>query len=216
MKKKDKKNINELMALRKKNTQFNEIYDENVKLQNKLVFLQRKNNENRDELNSEISKLQESLAHYRGQAKNQVLRIRTHTSEMEEKNHEISELKSERATLKDQLESVQCLWRDNQEQMEKQSQKSEALQKLNQQISTQLNRYRQKLKEMRNKFENERHESADKVRQMKTHIQTVQLASTNTSSDADSPREEKKTLTPIIDKLDTLIVDVETGFNKGL
>ena len=75
----------ELKTLQKKVTQFDEIYDENVKLQNKLVFLQRKSTSNRDELNSEVSKLQESLVHYRSQAKGQALSIRNYNSEIEEK-----------------------------------------------------------------------------------------------------------------------------------
>ena len=137
---------------------------------------------------------------------------------MEEKDHKISELKNEINTLKDQLESVQCLWRDNQEQVEKQTQKSESLQKLNQQISTQLNRYRQELTEMRNNFESERHQSADKFREMKAHIQATQFTFAGASSkeDPEDPPEDQKTLAPIMYKLDTLITDIETGFKKEL
>ena len=214
---KSQKNINELhkelTSLKQKRDQFDTIYDENVKLQNQLVFVQRKNDENRDNFNEEVSKLQDSLSHYRREAKSQALSIRNYTSEIEEKDNNISELKGEVATLKDQLESVQCLWRDNQEQLEKQAQTNESLQKLNQQVSTQLNRYRQELKEVRNRFEGERQESAEKIRQMKTHIQAIQLFSKDNSNQNLS---EKKGLPPIVNNLQTLITDIETEFNREL
>ena len=82
-------------------------------------------------------------------------------------------------------------------QMEKQSQTNEALQKLNQQISTQLNRYRQELREMRNQRETERHESANQVREMKAHIQATKLMSSTSSDTSSTKRKKRKLSTPL-------------------
>ena len=169
----------ELTEAKKMANQFNEVYDENVKIQNQLIFLRRKRDDSRDEFNTEISKAQEGLAYYRSQAKSQALTIKSYSSELEEKNNLITELKEERDNLKDQFESVQCLWKDNQESLEKQFQKNEALQNLNQQVSTQLNRYRQDLKDLRHKFESEKQESSQELQKMKAYLTAIQSFSTN-------------------------------------
>ena len=169
----------ELTEAKKRANQFNEAYDENVRIQNQLIFLRRKRDDSRNEFNIEISKAQKSLAHYRSQAKSQALTIKNYSSEVEETNNLIAELKEERDNLKDQFESVQCLWKDNQENLEKQFQKNEALQKLNQQISTQLNRYRQDLKDLRHKFEAEKQESSQELQKMKAYLTAIQSFSTN-------------------------------------
>ena len=188
----------ELTEAKKRANQFNEVYDENVRIQNQLIFLRRKRDDNRNEFNTEISKSQESLAHYRSQAKSQALTIKNYSSEIEEKNNLITELKEERDNLKDQFESVQCLWKDNQENLEKQFQKNEALQKLNQQVSTQLNRYRQDLKDLRHKFEAGKQESSQELQKMKAYFTAVQSFSINPplsdrtlldSPETDSPEE---------------------------
>ena len=203
----------ELSVLRKKRDQFDQIYDENVKLQNQLVFVQRKNDENRDNFNSEVVKLQDSLSHYRSQAKSQALSIDNYATDTKEKDSQISELKKEVTVLKEQLESVQCLWKDGQEKMEKQAQTNESLQKMNQQVSTQLNRYRQEINEVRNKFEGERQEAADKIRHMKAHIQAIRLFSKEGSNQKGV---EKKGFSPVVNNLIDTLTEMESGFNKEL
>ncbi len=202
----------ELTILRKKNQNFNEVYNENIVLQNKLVFIQRKHDESRNNFNSEVSKLQEGLAHYREQAKSQILSLRQQNEEVEEKKVEVDALKEEIFTLKDQLESIQCLWRDNQNQLEKQRQKGDSLEALNQQMSRQLSQYRQEFKELHQSFQNERHETAKKMNEVKDQLQTARITDKKTISNNLSQKEKTLPLliSPTIEKLEELITDLET------
>ncbi|MCB0414453.1 MAG: hypothetical protein KDD50_08975, partial [Bdellovibrionales bacterium] len=107
------------------------IYENNIKLKNEIVSIDRKSKEQQAKAQKEVARLQEQALTHRQSAKSNALQIKN----LEEKVIELE--KSEQTTKQDnerlveQVESLQFLWKDNQDEIDKLTGQNKALQKLN-------------------------------------------------------------------------------------
>ena len=230
----------ELQELRKLNTslerrceEIDKLYDENVKLQNQIIFSQRKQDELKTQKETELSQLQQNLSHFRSESKSKTLKIDSLTKEMGEIKTENSRLKENQQKLEDQVESLQCLWKDNQSQLEEQQEKNTALQKLNQQLSTSMNELRQEVKKLKVQLDEAQMQALEQVKGIKTSLKahkSLDPASTPVKS-LSEPQIQKQNSSQLkankvstkenededfhpelMNKIDSLIAEIQSGF----
>ncbi|MCB0362347.1 MAG: hypothetical protein KDD35_06480, partial [Bdellovibrionales bacterium] len=121
------------------------LFQAKVGLENQLVAQERSYAEIKANFEEQLSSLQKEHAEYRREAKQKHLETGQLREEVEAYRNEKVSLTERNKVLEDQVESIQYLWRDTHQKLETQMEKHEALQRLNQQLSTGLNEQRREL-----------------------------------------------------------------------
>ncbi|MCB0342606.1 MAG: hypothetical protein H6626_03860 [Pseudobdellovibrionaceae bacterium] len=190
----------EKQQLLRKMSDYDNVYERNVDLENQLILLKRQKEDSKTELDQEIIHLQEKLASYRVEAKNKTLENEGLREDKVSLHNQMLTIKQENNQLSEQVESLQCLWRDNQKQLEKQKDQNVALQKLNQSLSQKLNEYRQQATRLK--------EALDRNQLQQS---TTSAATTEPSQNAPSDHEFSP---DVMNRIDELIHEIHSGFTK--
>jgi hypothetical protein len=128
----------ELEKARPKAARFEDITAKSADMQNRVVFLERRNEELEIRSRDEITTLQEQLVKYRSEAKILAYETIELTKDINSKNASIEELKKSLAQLQDQFESMQAVWAESQRRLESSKSQHETLNRLNQELSQQI------------------------------------------------------------------------------
>lgn len=123
--------------------------EKNIELENSLILLKRKRDELQGDLDGQLQQLQSQVSYYRTEAKTLKSQQGSWLEEREELKIKARRSDDEVTKLTEQVENIQVLWREQQNELEKQKLKTQALQRLNQQLSLKLNEYRSELTDLR-------------------------------------------------------------------
>lgn len=200
----------------------------NADLNNQLVVVERSLDDQQGRHQAEVSSLQESLAEYRSTAKRVTLESQQQTKDNERFQTELKTLKESNSTLTDQVESLQVLWKQSQNELEVQSTRNESLQKLNQQLSVNLNDYRKQIKELKAELEKKDFSTSQKVEEIRKQLKAAALvheqdfieevkADTNkqlvkATESAEESKKDENFRPELMNKIDDLIVEIQSGF----
>lgn len=175
--------------------------DERATWHNQTIHAQRSLETDRQNSQNQIRQLQESLTAFRKEAKDKTLIITQHERDLLFLNDENAQVKKDNQVLLEQVESLQCLWRDNQNQLEKMESQIQALQKLNQHLSLQINQNRKEHSDYQNLKDSESFQANEKIKELSAQVKTL---------GNDRTRLEKETLT----KIEGLISDIHLGLQS--
>ena len=116
---------------------------------NRLVAADRTRDEAIDRYKKEFSQWQESLSQQRQEAKLAKAEALTATQKAQALGAEVQSLTRETNASRSQIENMQQLWSENHEQIEKMLARETALQKLNQELSQQINQARTTINDLK-------------------------------------------------------------------
>ena len=214
LKNKLKENQNLVGELKGKVEDFEKLYGEKVILQNQLVSLQRSTEEKEKQFSQEVYRLQVDLTNFRREAKEKTLEVDRLTQENTGKTSELEKLGQIKERLEDQVESLQCLWRDTNNQLEIQSEKNNALQKLNQQLSTSLNGQRKEVETLRKQMDSSQFRAKNKIKDLQGQVKV--LGETNIKIQEENKVtqvEELKKRQEVMERIENLMVEIQSGFS---
>ncbi len=176
------------------------VYEENVALQNKIVFTERKRDEISNKLHDELEVLQKSLSHYRADAKSKNSELENVRTDLKNQNENSVIIKNQLKEVEEKYESLQDLWKQTHQQLEKEAEKNKSLQKLNHQMSQTYNQLRQENRDLAEKVEAMNHQYTTRMREMSKNQEVT-----------DSILSIKKGSEPS-NKVDSLIAEIQSGF----
>ncbi|MEK6554489.1 MAG: hypothetical protein AABZ31_04560, partial [Bdellovibrionota bacterium] len=115
--------------------QFDSLIEEKMRLENQVILLERREQEEKVRTAAEVSDLQKALARYRNEAKELAMELDAATTELSATKTEFAQVSTDKKALEEQVDNLQVLWRNQQLQIEKSQEKVSSLQKLNQELS---------------------------------------------------------------------------------
>lgn len=135
----------ELKITRDKALRLDEAVAAKTDLENRIVFLERRNSDMEKLFNSEIHELQEQVNKYRSEAKVLAVETLERDRKLKESTSELHSLRTEHEKLQDQFESLQAVWANTQKSLEAAKLQHESLNRLNQELSRQLKEQRKSI-----------------------------------------------------------------------
>jgi len=136
---------------------FDALIEEKMRIENQVVLLERREQEEKVRTSAEISDLQKALARYRNEAKELAIELETTTTEFQAAQTELTQTATDKKALEEQVDNLQVLWRNQQLQIEKSQEKVNSLQKLNQELSIAINQYRRDIRELKQSADTDAH-----------------------------------------------------------
>jgi chromosome segregation ATPase len=136
---------------------FDALIEEKMRIENQVVLLERREQEEKVRTSAEISDLQKALARYRNEAKELAIELETTTTEFQAAQTELAQTATDKKALEEQVDNLQVLWRNQQLQIEKSQEKVNSLQKLNQELSIAINQYRRDIRELKQSADTDAH-----------------------------------------------------------
>ncbi len=137
--------------------QFDSLIEEKMRLENQVILLERREQEEKVRTAAEVSDLQKALARYRNEAKELAMELDAATTELSATKTEFAQVSTDKKALEEQVDNLQVLWRNQQLQIEKSQEKVSSLQKLNQELSVAINQYRRDIRELKQNADTEAH-----------------------------------------------------------
>lgn len=190
-------------------TELEKVYEENVQLQNKIVFVERNRDEQRNKYQDEVELLQRNLSHYRADSKSKTSELESVKNHLQQSEQLTQQLKEEKIRLEDQVEGVQSLWRETQKELEILKEKNSSLQKLNQQLSANINQGRKDHRNLKEKFDFLHEQMTQKVKELSRNTDTL-----TSIREIEKGHEELDFNPQLAEKLETLIAEIQSGFIK--
>ena len=193
--------------LKDENFDAEKIFEENIEFKNRAIFAERKQGETQERLNKEIENLQNQLSHFKKEAKIKTVETHHLKQEFEEIREEFKATQEEKLALDGQLENLQILWRNTQGDLEKQRERNKALQKINQQLSLNLNMSRKEMKDLQQRID---------VSRQKADYEISHLKKNNLAQKSLAKKEENSTTNQQAKKrIESLIAEIQSGFGKN-
>lgn len=165
---------------------------------NRIVYLERQNEEMERCFKNELFELQNQLGKYRQEAKILAVETLEYDRRLNEATQELNSLRQSYSHLQDQFESLQTVWADSQKRLDAARLQQESLNALNQELSRQL-------KNVRKLQENSTLESPSSVG-TETTPSTGSTAALNSEN-----KKDLKTLDERFNKIENLLVELESG-----
>lgn len=159
--------------MRDKAAERDRLYNENVALENNLVFERRQAEARTTDVTTRLERLARENGDLRIQLKDALVGAEVKTQELERLNAEVPHLRDERGRLTEQVESLQALWNHKQFEIENVLEKNKNLQKLNQNVSVTLNQQRKEIHQLKNELEKERFAADEKIKTLLKEIQML-------------------------------------------
>ena len=145
---------NKLLGERAK--EFDRLQSDRYRLENELVVAKRREQDGRENFESELRELQTQLAKFRGESKQLALELQQVTVSRDETKATSEETRRLNQALTEQVESLQTLWQEQQTKIENLTEQKASLQRLNQELSVASNKQRLEIRELKEKLELER------------------------------------------------------------
>lgn len=201
---------NRLLSL--KLIEFDQVLETKINLENRLIQEQRQAKEFRESRDRELMELQASLQEYRLAHKTQTLALEQMTNEMSQTNSALESSKGEIRRLQDQVETLQLLWNEGQTQSEKKDTRIQALQNLNQQLSSTIQGQRQEIIAVRHQLEAESANTTERIQELKGHLLVIEKKGLGFEENESFPAPTNQWLS----RIDTLIAEIQSGFRRQL
>jgi|GEM_PF-1711323 len=146
------------------------LFDAKIRIENQLIFEERQSQLYREETQKELQSLKEENVDLRGQLKTRLIEMERLEREIKIAQESITSLQTHQNDQSDQVESLQLLWKEKQAEVERLEEKNRSLQKLNQQLSVNLNMQRKEILDLKTEAEKDRYASSEKIRALETQI----------------------------------------------
>ncbi len=139
------------------------LYESKIRIENQLVFEERQSRTYREDTQKELLSTKEENHDLRGQLKTRLIELERYERELAVAIDRLEASEVQEKEKVDQIESLQLLWREKQSEFERVEEKNRSLQKLNQQLSVNLNAQRKEIMDLKAQIENERFIAAEKL-----------------------------------------------------
>ncbi len=193
-----------------KTKDFEVLFDKNVALENKVVFSERQFSEYKQVREQDFSQVQTENFELRNANKTQLLENETLKRDLSDEKVITERQNDKIKKLIDQVETLQLLWQDGQSQQERLVSKNQALQKLNQQLSTTVNQHRHEIQGLKHQVELHAYATTERIKEIKGHLQMIEgVGFIETTS-------EGHTSPAMISKIDGLIAEIQSGFKRQI
>lgn len=163
----------QIEELRTKASEYDQVFEQKVAVENKLVFEQRQNQITRADNLREIDRLTDENTDLRQQLKASLVQAETQRQELERLNSELPDLHEDQKALREQVESLQALWAHKQREWEQLEEKNRNLQRLNQTLSANLNQQRKELQDQRLEKEKDAFVAQERVKTLMLEIEML-------------------------------------------
>jgi len=163
----------EVLGLKNKADERDQLYEELLKTQNQMVFEQRQFEQSREDHDQTIGRLELETGSLRQQLKDIIVDREAKTQELSRLTAEIPNLRERNQNLVEQVESLQSLWNHKQREIEQQEEKNKSLQKLNQTLSVTLNQQRKEIHTLEVELDKERFSAQEKIKTLISEIQML-------------------------------------------
>jgi len=166
----------ELETFRAKALERDELFEQNLKLQNQLVYDQRQHQLREEDMSRELARLSDEGSDIRFQLKENLLAQESQRKEINDLKVNLPTLQEQNKALLEQVESLQALWAHKQRELETLEEKNSSLQKLNQSLSVTLNQQRKDLTALHTELDSEKFSAQDKIKLLNDEIQMLKSA----------------------------------------
>lgn len=191
----------EIAQLQNVAQQVEDLKDQKITWDNERVRLERQISTDRESAAKHIRELQEALTGYRQDAKEKAIKINSLESDLSSLNESLSTSRSDNEALTEQVESLQCLWRDNQNQIDKKDTQIDSLQKLNQQLSQQINALRKENSDLKNRNESHSFKAEERIKELDSQVKILGTK---------KAQSENQSFT--LKKIEELVAEIQSGF----
>lgn len=146
------------------------LFEAKIRIENQLIFEERQSQLYREETQKELQSLKEENVDLRSQLKTRLIEMERLERELKIAQESITSLQAHQNDQIDQVESLQLLWKEKQAEVERLEEKNRSLQKLNQQLSVNLNVQRKEILDLKTEIEKERYSSNEKIHALEVQI----------------------------------------------
>lgn len=143
---------------------YDELHTKAIDLENQLIRERRERSSQQSTFEKEREELQSQIVHFRQDNKTKTIALESRQQEVTHLEAQVKQLIEDKTILVDQVESLQCLWKESQNQNERLNEKHQALQKLNQQLSTSLNQLRKENQNLKNAFDSHQINTQEQIK----------------------------------------------------
>lgn len=196
----------QLTTLEGRDRELTQLQDKYIKLENQIIFEQRKHEEYRIKTQAEVADLTSNFQRHKKELHAQALENQEHKKNLKEQRLKINEQHSKINKLQEQVESLQALWHDSQMQLEKNIEKNKALQALNQKISINLNQSKKDNNDLRQKLDKLHFCTTSDLKTIRKKVNT--LSEIKSTAPNHNPEEHSN----LLDKIDSLLTEIHTGY----
>lgn len=177
----------ELLTLRPKADERDQVYENLMKSENQRIHDQRQFEQVRAEADQITEQLRQETAGLRVQVKELLIDRESKTQELTKISSELPHLRERNQALFEQVESLQALWNHKQKELEQSDEKYRSLQKLNQNLSVNLNQQRKEIHQLQAELDKERFQAQEKIKTLVLEIQMLrsQLTGPDTGATKD-------------------------------
>lgn len=165
----------EIENMRAKVQERDQIFEEKVSLQNKLVLEQRQFESRSLDYQNQLDRISAENSDIRLELKEALVTNETQRQGMENLRTQFDQMAEREARLIEQVESLQALWNHKQKEWEQSEERNKALQKLNQNISITMNQQRKEIHGLQTSLDQQRFAAEEKIKTLTAEIQMLRL-----------------------------------------
>jgi chromosome segregation ATPase len=192
------------------------LFQDKISVENKLVATQRSFSEAKAQYEENLNQLQEGLAEFRREAKERSLEVDRLNKEMGLIKSQRDELSTSKRELEDRIESLECLWRDNHQQHEQLKERHQALQNLNQQLSTSLIEQRREVNLLKEQRDANHLQTSTKIRELEGQVKYLGATAVRTNEQQQKSSEaEPSQRRELVQRIEKLISEIQSGFSPA-
>lgn len=146
------------------------LYESKIRIENQLIFEERQSQLYRDETQKELQSTKEENADLRAQLKTRLIEFERMEREQKLMSERLASLEGADKEKNDQIESLQLLWKEKQAEAERLEEKNRSLQKLNQQLSVNLNAQRREIVDLKSDLEKSTYQASEKIKALEWQL----------------------------------------------
>ncbi|MBK7842540.1 MAG: hypothetical protein IPJ71_02420 [Bdellovibrionales bacterium] len=192
------------------------LFQEKISVENQLVAAQRSFSDTKLQYEENLSQLQAGLAEFRREAKERSLEVDRLNKEMGSMKSQRDELSASKRELEDRIESLECLWRDTHQQHEQLKERHQALQNLNQQLSTSLIEQRREVNLLKEQRDSNHLQTSTKIRELEGQVRYLGATSVRPNEQQQKSSEtEPSHRRELVQRIEKLISEIQSGFSPA-
>lgn len=189
------------------------LFQDKITVENQLVATQRSFSDAKSQYEENLNQLQEGLAEFRREAKERSLEVDRLNKEMGLIKSQRDELSTSKRELEDRIESLECLWRDTNQQHEQLKERHQALQNLNQQLSTSLIEQRREVNLLKEQRDANHLQTSTKIRELEGQVRYLGTTAVRTTEQQQKGSEvEPSQRRELVQRIEKLISEIQSGF----
>lgn len=161
----------ELELARRRAADRDMLYEMKIRVDNQLIFEERQSQLYREETQKDLVLTKEENVDLRGQLKTRLIEMERFERELKVATDKNQFFEQQDVAKADQIESLQLLWKEKQAEVERLEEKNRSLQKLNQQLSVNLNSQRKEIIDLKSELEKDRYATAEKIKALEMQLE---------------------------------------------